>query len=312
MIKFNPAVEGECPFILGLSGPSRSGKTYSALRVASGMASTEKVFLIDTENSRSTQYVNRFGPFMHFNLEPPFSYARYLEAIRAAVEAKAEVIIVDSVSHSHEGKGGLLEQHEAALERIAGKDWGKRERVKFTAWIEPKKEMTDFILSVQRMSVPMIFCFRAKEKMKMIRGDKGRMEPTPIGFRAIASDELSFEMSSMLMFPENGKGIPDLDAPGAGLREPFDSFIPAGKPLSEKTGERLMQWVHGTKAEASETAIQEEDIQERAREIAGDGVEALQKFYYGQLTRQEQKCLKPIVQELHIAAMKADEVREAP
>ncbi len=39
----------------------------------------------------------------------------------------ANVVIDDSMSHEHIGAGGYLEAHEAELDRLAGKDWGKRE-----------------------------------------------------------------------------------------------------------------------------------------------------------------------------------------
>ena len=53
----------------------------------------------------------------------------------------ARVVIVDSMSHAHEGAGGLLDAHEQELERMAGSDLSQRERVKFTAWIGRRRPM---------------------------------------------------------------------------------------------------------------------------------------------------------------------------
>ena len=245
MSRFKPAQSGEAPFILGLSGPSRSGKTYSALRIAMGMVDgkVEDIFLGDTENGRAKQYVDRFGNFMHCNLEPPFKYSRYLELISDAVSEGAEIVIADSVSHAHEGVGGMLDQHDEELDRMAGNDWNKHNKMKFTAWIKPKAEMNKFIQAIIRLPVPVIFCFRAKEKTRMVTGKGGKQEPINIGLRAICSDELNYEMSSMLMLPENARGTPDLDHTGGGLREPFNKFIKPGVQLNEKLGKEFNEWI---------------------------------------------------------------------
>lgn len=241
-MKFAPAQASGAPVILGLTGPSRSGKTYSALRVALGMTGDiAKVFLIDTERGRAALYRERFGGFMHGVLEPPFDYARYAEAVDDAVKAGAGVIVIDSLSHGHEGEGGMLDQHDAELDRMAGDDWRKRERVKMAGWIKPKRNLGRFVQAMLRVPAPMIFCFRAKEKLKLAPGK----QPESMGFRPICSDELSFEMTAMVSLPENARGVPDLAAPATGLREPFDTFFKAGSVLDEDLGKRITEWVGG-------------------------------------------------------------------
>ena len=124
---FAPATPGGVPLILGIAGPSRSGKTYSALRIALGLVGGEpsRVFVIDTERGRARQYADKFGGFMHCLLDPPFAYSRYAEMIAAAVKDGAGVVVVDSASHAHEGEGGMLDQHEAELDRMAGGQTGR-------------------------------------------------------------------------------------------------------------------------------------------------------------------------------------------
>ena len=80
---------------------------------------------------------------------------------------------------------------------------------------------------------------------------KGRQEPVSIGLRAICSDELTFEMSSLFMLPEGAKGVPDLDAPGTGLREPIDAMMKRGDQLSEDFGKSLAKWMDVSPAPAS-------------------------------------------------------------
>ena len=253
-VTFTPADPGGVPVILGLTGPSRSGKTYSALRIALGMTSDPAhVFMIDTERGRSSMYVPKFGQFKQYCLEPPYSYARYSEAIAAAVDAdSARVIIVDSLSHGHDGEGGMIDQHEAEIKRMAGADGAKRERVKMAAWIKPKRELGHFVQSVMRVEVPMIFCFRAKERLRIVPGKP----PESLGFRPICSDELTFEMTSMLDLPENARGVPSLSAPATSFREPFDSFVKEGAVLDEALGERIAEWSRGSNEKPTEESIE--------------------------------------------------------
>src|SRR5947209_2788964 len=96
---------------IGLSGPSGSGKTYSALLLASGMAPWEKIAVIDTENGSADLY-SHLGGYSVITLTAPFSPERYIEAIEECQKAGMEVIVIDSVTHEWEGKGGCLESNE--------------------------------------------------------------------------------------------------------------------------------------------------------------------------------------------------------
>jgi len=55
-----PAVKEEVPLFVGLVGPSSSGKTYTALRLATGihkvMNQPGGIIVIDTENRRALHY----------------------------------------------------------------------------------------------------------------------------------------------------------------------------------------------------------------------------------------------------------------
>ena len=75
---------------------------------------------------------SREFPLTYLEFKPPFSSRRYLEALQAAADrAEGGVVVLDSTSHEHEGEGGYLELHESELDRMAGTDWKKRERMTF-------------------------------------------------------------------------------------------------------------------------------------------------------------------------------------
>lgn len=301
-IQFRPAVRANVPVFLGIAGPSRGGKTYSALRIATGMRNGRPIFFIDTETSKALQYADKFE-FMHYNLEAPFTPERYLEAITAAKDAGAGVIIVDSMSHEHEGPGGILEQHETELQRMAGDDWGKRERVKFTAWIKPKAAHNRFVNSVLQIDAHMIFCFRAKDKLAMTKNAAGKNEPVSMGWQPICADRFEYEMTSMLVLPESANGIPDLGAKASGLRAPLDEMIQAGQQLDEQLGQKLAAWAigDGGKIEPRQSPL------EIARGIASQGKDAFTKWWQGD-GRPHRDQLRPHIEELQGLARKADEV----
>lgn len=83
-----------------LGAPSGGGKTYTALRLATGIAEKDggKIAAIDTENGRIKYYANEFK-FSYIELDEPYTPEKYIEAIDAAVDAGFSVLIIDSTSH---------------------------------------------------------------------------------------------------------------------------------------------------------------------------------------------------------------------
>ncbi|HET9797292.1 MAG TPA: AAA family ATPase [Gemmatimonadaceae bacterium] len=236
------------PLMVGLVGPSGGGKTYSALRLASGIQRVTggDIFVIDTESRRSLHYANLFK-FRHVPFAAPFGPLDYLAAIEYAVKRGAKVVIVDSMSHEHEGPGGVLEQHAAEVDRLAGGDQAKAERVKMLAWSAPKQARRRMINTILQMPVSSIFCFRAKEKLKIERGQ----EPKPLGFMPIAGEEFIYEMTiNCLLLPKAG-GIPTWQSNEIGeqatmkLPQQFAQLFSEPLPLSEDHGETMARWAEG-------------------------------------------------------------------
>jgi hypothetical protein len=152
---------------IGLSGPSGSGKTYSALLMASGLASSwDKICLIDTENGSGELYSN-LGPYNVLTLTAPFSPERYIEAIKAAEAAGMEVIIIDSVTHEWDGKGGALEINEhLAQAKYKGNTWA--------AWSETTPRHQKFIDTIVQSPVHVITTVRNKQET--MQTEEGRHE----------------------------------------------------------------------------------------------------------------------------------------
>ena len=173
--QFKKAIRENVNLLIGLAGGTGSGKTYTAMRLATGISAGKPFCVIDTEAGRAKHYADQFN-FDHGDLHPPFRPDNYANAIKAADEAGYPVIIVDSVSHEHAGEGGLLDWHDEELTRMAGDDWKKREACNMAAWIKPKSEHKKMVQRLLQIRAHLILCFRAEEKIEMIKGDDGKMK----------------------------------------------------------------------------------------------------------------------------------------
>ena len=246
----NDAVRDRVPMLVGLTGPSGSGKTLSALRMATGMreAIGGEIFYVDTESKRALHYADEFD-FKHVPFEPPFSPSDYVEVLKYCQDQGASVIVVDSMSHEHEGPGGLLEMHEAELQKRAGNDWAKQQRVNMACWIKPKAERRKLIHAVLGMGINAIFCFRAKEKIKPVQGK----EPLHLGWQAIAGEEFVFEMMCNVLLYPGGKGRPvwEPEQPGEKTMIKLPGYLehcfPKDESISEETGRLIAAWAAGEK-----------------------------------------------------------------
>ena len=164
---------GVKPFVV-FFGLSSGGKTHSALLFARGMVGPKgRIVVADTENGRANILADVIpGGFKHLDFQPPFTPARYIEAM-AAAEKEADILILDSASHEW---FGVQEMHEDAIDRMTrgATDWQQRERMNWPAWREPKIEHKKFIQAVLRFPTPVIFCLRAKTETKMVKGENGK------------------------------------------------------------------------------------------------------------------------------------------
>ena len=245
------------PMLVGLVGPTGSGKTYSALRLAVGMQRVTggKIFYVDTEARRALHYADEFD-FQHVEMTEPFSPLDYQQVIEFCVMKGATILVVDSMSHEHEGPGGVLEMHEAELDRMAGDNMAKRQRVNIGAWVKPKQQRRKLINTVLRCGVNAIFCFRAKEKLKIISGK----EPVALGWQAIAGDEFVYEMLVNCLFYPGAEGVPNWAPDEAGERvmtkrpKRLAAIFKDKEPLSENTGEALARWAAGDEPPARPAA----------------------------------------------------------
>jgi hypothetical protein len=239
VITIRPATRQDTPLIIGLAGPTKSGKTMSALRLATGLkgASPKPIVMLNAEGPRGHLYADRFH-YSSAELEPPYRPEQYIIAIERALAVQPSVLIIDSLSHMHDGPGGVLQWHEEELDRMAGDDQKKRERSTFSAWIKPKAAVNQFIYKMLEVSVPVLLCMRAQEKVRLRKGQEPEFYWGPI-----VTERIAFETIFTLIFPPHARGVPDLAI--SDMRDPFDAMISDKLPVDEALGQRLAAWAQG-------------------------------------------------------------------
>lgn len=243
---FRPAIRESVGLLIGLAGASGSGKTFSAMRLAAGIAGEKRFAVIDTEAGRAKHYADQFK-FDHGDLRAPFNPLSYSDAIKAADEAGYPVIVVDSTSHEHAGDGGILDMQEAELQRMAGDDWKKREACKMASWIKPKAEHKKMVQRLLQVRAHLILCFRAEEKIEMVR-EEGKMvvrkKQTATGLDGwvpISEKNLPYELTASFLLLAANPGVPMPIKLQAQHRPMFQD----GQPISEDSGKMISQWASG-------------------------------------------------------------------
>lgn len=251
-ISFRPAERRDVPLLVGLTSGPGGGKTYSALRIASGIAGPGRPFAaVDTERRRMSHYADDFR-FDVLDLEPPFTSGRMLEAIRGAQAAGYPAVVVDSMSHEWMGAGGVLEFHDAEQRRMAGPNANaaRVEAMNFPAWRRPKEAHAELVEGLLQVGVPVVMCFRGKVNLKPGKDENGRKVLVEGPFRAVTSDGLPYELTVLLVLSNQRPGTVDLSQPNK-ISRPVRPLIRDGAELDEAFGAALAAWAKGGPAETA-------------------------------------------------------------
>lgn len=231
--------------LIALAGASGSGKTFSALRLAKGMAPSGKIAFIDTEARRGLHYADKFD-FMHADMRPPFRPARFIDGIRAAEAAGAEVVIIDSASHEYDGEGGII-------------DWADELADKGTKspgnWKEPKLAHKKMMNALLQCRASLIFCLRADEKIEIVR-EGGKTAVRPLGWMPICEKRFMYEMVASFTLTPDRPGLPNFNLPHK-LQDQHRHIFSEGKPISEQCGRLLAEWAMGGAAPTREAATRD-------------------------------------------------------
>jgi hypothetical protein len=211
---------------LGMSGPAGSGKTYSALLIASGLGG--RIGLIDTEHGSGDLYADLLPDgYDVLPLAPPFTPARYIEAIRTLEEAGMSTIIVDSLTHAWSGEGGSLDRQGKIADR-SGNSW--------QAWRQVTPEHNALVEALLQSPCHIIATMRAKTEYVQERDERtGKQVVRKIGLAPIMRDGIEYEFTTFLELD-----VQHMAYVGKDRTRLFDGTI--FKPDTD-TGRRLIGWL---------------------------------------------------------------------
>jgi hypothetical protein len=213
---------------LGLSAVAGGGKTFSALLIAKGMCGDwSKVALIDTENGSGDLYCH-LGDYNVLSLQAPYAPEKYVEAIKACENAGMEVIIIDSITHEWDGKGGCLEIVDQLTQ-------GSSHKNSYIAWGKVTPRHQAFIDSILQSKCHVITTVRRKQDYEMTKGNDGKVKVEKAGLKEITREGFEYELTVNLELDHGHHATASKDRTGLFSGKP--EFIP-----SEATGQMIMEW----------------------------------------------------------------------
>jgi hypothetical protein len=174
---FKKATKAQANLHAAIFGPSGAGKTFTSLRVATGLAGGSPIAVIDTERGSASKYADRFS-FDVLELEDQ-TIDGYVAAISEAAKAGYKVLVIDSLSH---GWQTLLEEVEKlAKAKYRGNTW--------SAWSEGTPHQRRLVQAILNYPGHVIATMRSKTEWTTV-DNNGKKTPQRVG-----------------LAPEQGKGV---------------------------------------------------------------------------------------------------------
>lgn len=189
---FVKATKAQSKLRLALCGLAGSGKTFSALAIAAGIAAEMRrlghgqgrIALIDTEHESASLYADRFD----FDTAPLDNHSprAYVDMIREAEGGGYDVVIIDSLSHAWAGKNGALEQKDNAAAR-GGNSW--------TAWRDITPMHNALVDAMLASRCHLIATMRQKMEYIQTTGANGKQTIEKVGLAAIQREGMEYEFT---------------------------------------------------------------------------------------------------------------------
>lgn len=188
MSVFQKATREQVRLRMTLDGPAGSGKTFTALRCAMPLvAEFGPVAVINTEAGSINKYIGDSPDDIPFAFDiitiDDFAPSQYTEKILAAGREKYGVLIIDSLSHAWEGKGGALDQ----VDKSAGAS-------KFTSgWKDVTPQHRNMVEAILHSPCHIITTMRTKTEYVLEPNERGQMVPRRVGMKPIQREGMDYE-----------------------------------------------------------------------------------------------------------------------
>lgn len=177
---FQKATKKASKLRLALMGVSGTGKTYTALTFAKAL-SKKGIAVIDTEHGSASLYAGEVADFDVLELHS-YDPSLYIRAMDDAARAGYDVLVIDSLSHAWSGKGGILEQKDAAQNG-------------FDAWRKLTPKHNDLVDAILAWPGHVICTMRAKQDHVQEKNEQGRTVIRKVGLAAVQRDGMEYEFT---------------------------------------------------------------------------------------------------------------------
>ena len=234
MSNFKKATKEQAKLRLALFGVSGSGKTYTALRIATGLGG--KIAVIDTERNSACKYSDRFD-FDVCNATKPS-----IENLKMFIEEAKnyDVLIIDSMTHAWLEL--LQEVERVAKTKFGGNTW--------SAWSEGTPKQMSLINALLDFPGHIIATMRVETNWTTVTNDKGKVVPVRVGEAPKQGKGIEYEFDMLMQISPEHDALVLKDRTGKYQDEVI--ALP-----DEKFGEELANWLKEGKVKVIEQPIEE-------------------------------------------------------
>lgn len=218
---FTKATKKNAKLRLALFGVSGAGKTYTALRIATGLGG--KIAVIDTERGSASKYADRFD-FDVCEVEKPS-----INNIKLIISQAQnyDVLIIDSLTHAWLEL--LQEVEQIAKTKFGGNTW--------SAWSEGSPKQMSLINSLLDFKGHIIATMRTETNWTTQTNDKGKVVPVRVGEAPKQGKGIEYEFDMLMQLSQEHNALVIKDRTG----KYQDACIE--KP-DEQLGKDLAAWLN--------------------------------------------------------------------
>ena len=261
---------------IALIGASGSGKTYTSLRLATGMQQELKNIGVDTrilmgntEQSRGYYYADEFD-YDIVDIPVDANPEDYVEFINYAINENYKIVILDSASHEWKQ---ALKIHQAN-----GGDF------KAFAKVTPRHEK--FVSAIADSPLHVIANIRGEDKYEVEKNDNGKTTVKKLGVGGEARKDMEFEFTMSFLIDQKTNAA-ESQKDNTHLFESVGAVV-----LTEQDGRNIIKWansgesyfkpVRNTESEAETLATIQNEAVAHCKRLGGSGnsdlMEVLKSF----------------------------------
>lgn len=176
---FNPATKGNSYLRLAIQGPEGSGKTRTALEIATAIG--PRIALRDSERGSA----EKFSDLYKFDVDNAESHnvKSYIRSIAMASWFGYDVLILDSISHEWAGTEGILE----TVDKL--KASGEKH---LQPWATATPLHNMFLTAINEAPIHIIATMRTKTEW-VLEQAQGGLKPRKVGMAPIQRDGIGYE-----------------------------------------------------------------------------------------------------------------------